>query len=78
MSQHQMLMFRDEAAKNKIDRWDTQHIELVVLDPDPLSEAHDGRFFLFSPLMELSPMIFYVARWQASVLSNFSVSSWFV
>ncbi|KAG2073216.1 hypothetical protein BDR04DRAFT_1095074 [Suillus decipiens] len=37
----EMLMFRDEAAKNKhiLDRqWDAQHVELVVFNPDPLSE----------------------------------------
>ncbi|KAG2073907.1 hypothetical protein BDR04DRAFT_1094094 [Suillus decipiens] len=55
----EMLMFRDEPAKNKhmLDRqWDAQHMELVVFNPDPLSEEHDGRFFLSSP------MILYMAR----------------
>ncbi|KAG2066910.1 hypothetical protein BDR04DRAFT_1105954 [Suillus decipiens] len=55
----EMLMFGDEPAKNKhmLDRqWDAQHVELVVFNPDPLSEEHDGRFFL------LSHMILYMAR----------------
>ncbi|KAG2064314.1 hypothetical protein BDR04DRAFT_1110326 [Suillus decipiens] len=55
----EMLMFRDEPAKNKhmLDRQrDAQHMELVVFNPDPLSEEHDGRFFLSTPT------ILYMAR----------------
>ncbi|KAG2072182.1 hypothetical protein BDR04DRAFT_1097161, partial [Suillus decipiens] len=55
----EMLMFGDEPAKDKhmLDRqWDAQHLELVVFNLDPLSEEHDGRFFLSSP------MILYMAR----------------
>ncbi|KAG2076136.1 hypothetical protein BDR04DRAFT_1068304 [Suillus decipiens] len=55
----EMLMFGDDAAKNKhiLDRqWDAEHAELIMFNPDPLSEEHDGRFFLSSP------MILYMAR----------------
>ncbi|KAG2077477.1 hypothetical protein BDR04DRAFT_1227278 [Suillus decipiens] len=55
----EMLMFEDEPAKDKYmlnRQWDAQHVELIVFNPDPLSEEHDGRFFLSSP------MILYMAR----------------
>ncbi|KAG2066249.1 hypothetical protein BDR04DRAFT_1106975 [Suillus decipiens] len=45
----EMLMFGDKP-------WDAQHVELAVFNPDPLSEEHNGRFFL------LSPMILYMAQ----------------
>ncbi|KAG2065197.1 hypothetical protein BDR04DRAFT_1108818, partial [Suillus decipiens] len=50
----EMLMFRDEPVKNKHmpdRRWDAQHMELIVFNPDPLSEEDDGQFFLLSRMI---------------------------
>ncbi|KAG2076544.1 hypothetical protein BDR04DRAFT_1089689 [Suillus decipiens] len=55
-------MYKDFLSNKSLDIWDTQHVELVVFNPDPLSGKRDGRFLLPLPLMELSPMILYMVR----------------